>query len=477
MCTDSRAINKKTIRYRFPLPRMDDLMDFLSGAKYFSNIDLKSGYHQIRMREGDEWKTTFKTNEGLYEWLVMLFGITNEPSTFMRLMNEVVKEFIGKFVIVYLDDILIFSKTMAKHLKHLATVMQKLQQEKLLINMKKSSFMKTELIYLGFVISADKLRMDPDKVEVIKNWPSSKNIFEVRSFHGLASFYQNFIRNFSGISAPMMDTVKKRHKYFHWTEEAKKSFNLLKRKITKQPILVLLDFQRTFQVKCDASGFAIGAVLSQEDRPIAYFNEKMNETKEFKIKTLGFDDLRDMYRDDPNFKEAYEASKNPILRDIRQWIEYMIQEGLLFNGNHLCIPKCSMRENLLKEKHNGGLAGHFGHDKMFANLNESYLWPGMIATSKDLQINAEFVSIRKERDRMQDFINHFPYLSGHGMQSAWILYWVCQEHKEDLTQSLWWWIDFPKWHTSFHVRKPVTQLTLRIYFSKKSFDFMAYQGA
>jgi hypothetical protein len=223
MCTDSRVINKITIRYRFPLPRMDDLMDCLSGVKFFSKIDLKSGYHQICMREGDEWKIAFKTNEGLHEWLVMSFGLTNAPSTFMRLMNKVLREFIRKFFIVYIDDILIFSKIVAEHLKHLATVMQRLQQEKLLINMKKSSFMKTKLIYLGFVISVDKLRMDPDKVEVIKNWPSPKNTFEVRSFDGLASFYRNFIGNFNGISAPMMDTVKKRHKSFHWTEEAEKT--------------------------------------------------------------------------------------------------------------------------------------------------------------------------------------------------------------------------------------------------------------
>jgi hypothetical protein len=315
MCIDSRAINKITIRYRFPLLRMDDLMDCLSGEKYFSKIDLKSGYHQIRMREGDEWKTAFKTNEGLYEWLVMSFVLKNVPSTFMILMNEALKEFIGKFVIVYLDDILIFSKTKVEHLKYLAIVMKRLQQEKLLINTNKSSFMKIELIYLGFVISADKLRMDPDKVELIKNWPSPKSIFEVRIFHGLASFYWKFIRNFGGISALMMDTVKKRHKSFHWTEEAEKSFNLLKRNITEQPILVLRDFQKTFQVKCDASGFVIGAVFSQEERPIAYFSEKLNEAKE---KYSTYD------------KEFY-----AIIQALKKWRHYLIpKEFVLYSNNH-----------------------------------------------------------------------------------------------------------------------------------------------
>jgi hypothetical protein len=233
MCIDSRAINKITIKYRFPLPRMDDLMDCLSGENLFSNIDLKSGYHQIRMREGDEWKTTFNTNEGLYECLVMKFGLTNAPSTFMRLMNEILRYFIGKFVVVYLDDILVFSRTKEEHLRHLTLVMRILQQEKLLINLKKSSFMKTKIIYLGFVISSNELKMDPEKVKAVKELPSPRSMFEVRSFHGLASFYRKFIRHFSGICAPMMDTVKKRHKYFKWTEEAKRSFNILKEKITE----------------------------------------------------------------------------------------------------------------------------------------------------------------------------------------------------------------------------------------------------
>ena len=194
---------------------------------------MKSGYHQIRIREGDEWKKSFKTNDGLPEWLVMSFGLTKAPSTFTRLMNEVLKYFVGNFFIVYLDEILIFSQTKEENLRHLKYVLDMMKKEKLLINMKKCTFMQKKLVYLGFIISDEGLKMDPEKVEAILDRPTPRNTFEVRSFHGLSIFYGKFIKNFSGICAPILETLKKNNRPFCWTEAAEKSFNLLKKKVTR----------------------------------------------------------------------------------------------------------------------------------------------------------------------------------------------------------------------------------------------------
>ena len=179
------------------MPRLDDMLNELAGACWFSKIDLRSGYHQIRMREGDEWKTTFKTKYGLYEWLVMPFGLIGAPSTFMRLMNEVLRPFLGKFVVVYLDDIMIYSVTVSEHHEHLRRLFEVLRKQQLYGKLEKCAFMIAEVNFLGFIIGKEGVKVDPLKIEVISTWPTPTSITQVRSFHGLASFYRRFIKNFS----------------------------------------------------------------------------------------------------------------------------------------------------------------------------------------------------------------------------------------------------------------------------------------
>jgi len=218
MCIDSRAMNKITIKYRFPIPRLDDLLDQLYGSTVFSKIDLRSGYHQIRLRPGDEWKTAFKTRDGLYEWMVMPFGLSNAPSTFMRLMNHVFKTLIGRCVVVYFDDILVFSRNVPQHLEHLREVFEILRAQKLYANGTKCCFLSSEVLFLGYLISGNGIRMDESKIAAITSWPVPPTVHEVRSFLGLTSFYRRFIRNFSAVAAPVSDCLK--GKLFAWTPAA-----------------------------------------------------------------------------------------------------------------------------------------------------------------------------------------------------------------------------------------------------------------
>lgn len=197
------------------------MLDELGGATIFSKVDLKSGYHQVIMKEGDEWKTTFKTKQGLYEWLVMPFGLTNAPSTFMRLMNQVLRPYISKFVVVYFDDILVYSRSLNDHLMHLELVLETLCKESLYANFKKCTFCTDELVFLGFVVSSQGLKVDQEKIKTIREWPVPTSIItHVKSFHGLASFYRRFVRDFSTTAAPLTAVIKK-NVQFSWEKYKK----------------------------------------------------------------------------------------------------------------------------------------------------------------------------------------------------------------------------------------------------------------
>lgn len=277
MCVDSRSIKKITIKYLFPVPRIEDILDHLTRSTIFSKLDLHSGYHQIRIRSGDEWKTAFKTKEGLYEWRVMLFGLCNALSTFMTLMKEVLKPFLNLFCLVYFDDILIFNKDEFEHLQHLRQVLQVLKENQLYMNRQKCLFIATSIHFLGYIIRSDGLKVDPIKIKVIQTWPQSQSFTNIRSFHGLANFYQRFIKNFSVIMAPIRDCLKE--KLFHWKKPQQHSFMEVKQILSSAPILALLTFNKLFQVETDATSTGVGAVLSQDGKPITFFNEKLSPTR------------------------------------------------------------------------------------------------------------------------------------------------------------------------------------------------------
>ncbi|KAJ9671045.1 hypothetical protein PVL29_027166 [Vitis rotundifolia] len=247
MCVDCKAINNITVKYRHPIPRLDDMLDELHGSCVFTKIDLKSGYRQIRMKEGDEWKTAFKTKYGLYEWLEMPFGLTNAPITFMRLMNHALHEFIGRFVVVYFDDNLVYSKNLDEHINHFHCVLAVLRKEKLYANLKKCSFCMDKVVFLGSVVSAKGIEVDEEKVKAIKEWPAHKSITEVRIFHGLASFYCQFVKDFNTLAAPLTEIVKKSIG-FKWGSEQDCAFIEIKERLCGAPLLALPDFLKLLRL-------------------------------------------------------------------------------------------------------------------------------------------------------------------------------------------------------------------------------------
>ncbi|KAI3695636.1 hypothetical protein L1987_78635 [Smallanthus sonchifolius] len=267
MCIDYRELNKLTIKNRYPLPRIDDLFDQLQGATCFSKIDLRSGYHQLRVHEEDIPKTAFRTRYGHYEFMVMPFGLTNAPVVFMDLMNRVCKPYVDQFVIVFIDDILIYSRTKEDHTTHLKLILELLKKEQLYAKFSKCEFWLREIHFLGHVINNQGIHVDPAKVTAIKNWSTPSTPSEIRSFLGLAGYYRRFIPNFSKIALPLT-TLTQKNKPFVWEQKQEDAFQTLKQKLCNSPILSLPDGNDDFVVYCDASNQGLGCVLMQRDKVI-----------------------------------------------------------------------------------------------------------------------------------------------------------------------------------------------------------------
>ncbi|GJX40805.1 putative reverse transcriptase domain-containing protein [Tanacetum coccineum] len=274
MCIDYRELNKLTVKNRYPLPRIDDLFDQLQGSSIYSKIDLRSGYHQLRVREEDIPKTAFRTRYGHYEFQVMSFGLTNAPAVFMDLMNRVCKPYLDKFVIVFIDDILIYSKSKKEHEEHLRQILKLLKKEELYAKFSKCEFWISRVQFLGHVIDCRGIHVDPAKIESIKDWASPKTPTEIRQFLGLAGYYRRFIEGFSKIAKSMTKLTQKGVK-FDWGDKQEAAFQLLKQKLCSAPILALPEGSEDFIAYCDASKKGLGAVLMQREKVISYASRQL----------------------------------------------------------------------------------------------------------------------------------------------------------------------------------------------------------
>ncbi|GJU42146.1 putative reverse transcriptase domain-containing protein [Tanacetum coccineum] len=271
--------NKLTVKNRYPLPRIDDLFDQLQGSSVYSKIDLRSGYHQLRIREEDIPITAFRTRYGHFEFQVMPFGLTNAPAVFMDLMNRVCKPYLDKFVIVFIDDVLIYSKSREEHEEHLKIILGLLKEEKLYAKFSKCDFWLDSVQFLGHVINREGVHVDPSKIEAIKNWSTPSTPTEVRQFLGLAGYYRRFIEGFSLIAKPLTKLTQKNKKY-EWGEEEEAAFQILKQKLCSAPILALPEGSEDFVVYCDASIKGFGSVLMQREKVIAYASRQLKKHEE-----------------------------------------------------------------------------------------------------------------------------------------------------------------------------------------------------
>ncbi|WVZ80921.1 hypothetical protein U9M48_028355 [Paspalum notatum var. saurae] len=441
MCVDYRALNDVTIKNKYPLPRTDDLFDQLQGACVLSKIDLRSGYHQMKICPSDIPKTAFITRFGLYEYTVMSFGLTNAPAYFMNLMNKVFMEYLDKFVVVFIDDILIYSKTEEEHEEHLRLVLQKLRDHKLYAKLSKCEFWLDQVPFLGHIVSKGGIMVDPSKISSVMDWKVPEVVKEVRGFLGLAGYYRRFIESFSRIAKPMTSLLEKGVP-FNWTKERQAAFDELKKRLTTAPVLTLPDLTKSFTVYCDASKEGLGCVLMQEGKVIAYASRQLRKhevnypTHDLELAAVVhalkiwrhylFGNRCEIYTDHKSLKYIFTQNElnmslnlgfvhhttvatfeaEPTLeQEIRnhQKTDEKIQEiqeqiklgkaphfredeqGTVWYKNRICVPDVdSIKKLILSEAHDTAYSIHPGSTKMYHDLKERFWW--FVATFEDSRV-------------------------------------------------------------------------------------------
>jgi hypothetical protein len=339
MCPDFCAFNKLTIKDKFLIPVIDDLLDELSGAQFFTKLDLRSGYHQIRMKEADIPKTTFRTHEGHYEFLVIPFGLCNAPSTFQSLMNHVFHPFLYHFVLVFFDDILIYRKTWTDHLTHVDQFLHLLAQHQLFLKQSKCAFGASDVEYLGHLVGKDGIRVDPKNIESMKYWPHPKTLKILHGYLGLIGYYRKFVKNYGKIATPLTALLKKNS--FTWTPAASQAFQTLKTAMCTTPVLALPDFKKTFVLECDASGKGISVVLMQEGRPLAFTSKQLSE------KNLG--------------KPINEEEMLAILHAIELWHPYLLGQCFQIKTDHQSL-KYFLEQRISSQEQKKWVTKLFGYD-------------------------------------------------------------------------------------------------------------------
>jgi hypothetical protein len=272
-CVDYRKLNDLTMKNRFPMPLIDEILDELSGTKFFSSLDLKARYHQVRMKEGEEYKTAFKTHNGQYQFKVMPFGLTNALATFQYSMNSILAPFLRKFALVFIDDTLIYGPSLELHWSHLRQVLTVLREHQFYIKRSKCHFVQTQLVYLGHIIAAEGVSTNPNKTDVMWKCSMPTSVTELRAFLGLTGYYRKFVKNYGVIAEPLTILLQKNK--FHWIEEATTAFEALKKAMVSTPVLALPDFTLPFTVETDACDSGLGAVLMQRGQPIAFLSKAL----------------------------------------------------------------------------------------------------------------------------------------------------------------------------------------------------------